>query len=82
MTAAVICLTLVGLAALAACWLLQRSHQEAQAQWFLERRELLTRIQAPQYVPLGDATSFEVPDAEPDESNLVGTVAEPDDEQE
>lgn len=61
------------LALAAALVLLQRSHREAQAQWALERRELLNRIQRPEIIPTAPV-AFEVPEREDDEWNKVGTV--------
>jgi hypothetical protein len=58
-------------------YLLISSHREAQAQWVLERRELLNRIQAPQHIPLGSVSDFVVPEREEDGTELVGTIAEP-----
>jgi hypothetical protein len=40
-----------------------------------ERRELLNRVQAPQFVPqAGPTVAWEIPDAPPDEIDLVGTI--------
>lgn len=44
--------------------------------WTEERRELLTRIQRPEYVPVAPMPVFQAPESEPDEINLVGTIAE------
>ena len=60
-------------------WLLTmqaKAHREAQVEWALERRELLNRIQHPEFVPTTPA-QFELPEQEPDEWNLVGTIAPP-----
>lgn len=43
--------------------------------WTVERRELLTRIQRPELVPLPRSEPVALPDPEPDERDLVGTVA-------
>lgn len=43
--------------------------------WTAERRELLTRIQRPELVPLPRSGPVALPDPEPDERDLVGTVA-------
>jgi hypothetical protein len=48
--------------------------REAEAQWVLERRELLTRIQRPEIVPTRDVAEFELPEREPDEWGKVGAV--------
>lgn len=42
--------------------------------WVEERRELLNRIQRPEYVPTGPVVHFEVPEAEPDDVDKVGTI--------
>lgn len=53
-------------------------HQGAQERlWGEERRELLNRVQRPDYAPQTVAESFAFPDPEPDELALVGTIAEP-----
>jgi hypothetical protein len=51
---------------------------EAEARWSLERRELLNRIQRPEAVPLHPVANFQAPDTEPDDIELVGTIAYPD----
>ena len=42
--------------------------------WVEERRELLNRIQRPEYVPTMPVMDFRVPELEPDEFDLVGTM--------
>lgn len=46
-----------------------------RAGWADERRELLNRIQQPQFIPTGAADGWKFPENEPDEIGLVGTVA-------
>ena len=60
-------------------WRLNDQFREAQAEWALERRELLTRIQRPEYAPTTPVAQFEVPELEPDDYNRVGTVRISDD---
>lgn len=40
-----------------------------------ERRELLERIQRPERIPLAEVPGFVLPEAEPDEYELVGSVS-------
>jgi hypothetical protein len=59
--------------------LLLRTHREAEAVYMAERRELLNRIQRPDYLPAAnpvDLERFQLPD-EPDEIELINTIAEP-----
>lgn len=51
------------------------AHRASEEAWVVERRELVNRVQAPQLVPRPAPQAFELPEAEPDESNLVGTVS-------
>ena len=44
--------------------------------WIAERRELLNRIQRPEYTPTTLAP-FELPELPEDQYNLVGTIAPP-----
>ena len=60
---------------------LDHQHTQAAAAWVTERRELLNRVQAPQFVPQGPVTEFVVPNLEPDEIDEVGTIRQLDDEQ-
>ena len=71
--AIILAATLAG-AVVAVVALLDRSHREQAAQWALERRELLTRIQRPEIVPVASPAPFVVPDPEPDEIGKVGTI--------
>ena len=64
-------------AIVAVVWLLIRAYLQAQAAWALERRELLNRVQRPEMIPASTVEPFEVPEPEPDFSHLVGTIAEP-----
>lgn len=48
--------------------------QRLEAAWTVERRELCTRIQAPERIPIGDQPQFVVPDVEDDELAQVGTI--------
>lgn len=71
-------------ALVAVVWLLTRSqaaqrdaHAQAEQRWFEERRELLNRVQRPEYLPLTVPKGWEPPEATPDYSDLVGTVADP-----
>jgi uncharacterized protein (DUF362 family) len=68
--------------ALVAIVVLMLRHQAAsEVAWTAERRELLTRIQRPEHVPTAQTPAFEWPvDDESDEIELVGTIAEPQDE--
>jgi hypothetical protein len=45
-------------------------------EWASERSELLNRIQAPDRLPAAQIVDFEFPEPEPDEFNLVGTIAD------
>lgn len=44
------------------------------AAWADERRELLTRIQRPEIVPVKPASGYVIPDREPDEYGQVGAI--------
>ena len=50
------------------------AHAEAQQQWAEERRELVTRIQAPERVPVPAATEFVIPESKPDEWATAGQI--------
>lgn len=52
----------------------QETFREAQAQWALERRELLTRIQRPELPMPNLVGGFEMPEQEQDDWNKVGTI--------
>lgn len=57
---------------------LTRQHAEQAAAWYVERRELLNRIQRPEHVPVaGSLVPFEWPEDQPDEIELVGTIRDP-----
>ena len=45
----------------------------------LERRELLNRVQRPEWLPVPQE-AFSTPEVEPDEFNLVGVISEAVDE--
>jgi hypothetical protein len=65
---------LVGCAALiAVVRMMTISHQDAERQWAEERRELLNRIQRPEFVPITQA-NLPIPEADADQYNLVGTI--------
>jgi hypothetical protein len=51
-------------------------HHEAEMAWADERRELLTRIQRPEYVPAAPMPNFELPEMEPDQVELINTIAD------
>lgn len=53
---------------------LTSAHRASEEAWIVERRELVNRVQAPERIPLTAPTHFEMPEMEPDESHLVGTV--------
>ena len=48
-------------------------------EWTSERRELLNRIQRPEWLPVA-SEGFEMPEPEPDEFNMIGTISEAVDE--
>ncbi len=66
------CLEAVAVIAVVFLFLRHQSRQE-QA-WTLERRELLTRIQRPEMIPIPAAEPFQFDEREPDEFDLVGTI--------
>ena len=70
------CVTLIALAVIAFAYAQQKAHQESQAQWVLERRELLERIQRPERPPvLAEREPFELPDVERDATaHRIGEV--------
>lgn len=70
----VACLTVIVLGLILFLYAQQRAHQQAEAAWTAERRELVTRIQAPERIPVDASAAFVVPEREPDEWNKVGTV--------
>lgn len=66
-------------ALVAVVYLLLGAHHRAEMHWGNERRELLNRIQRPDYVPalVTDPERFTLPDDGPDEIELINTIAEP-----
>lgn len=50
------------------------AHAVAEEAWVQERRELINRVQAPEHIPRGSVQQFEMPEIEPDDSNLVGQI--------
>lgn len=54
-----------------------RFHASQAKAWAQERRELLNRVQRPEVIPQAAPEMWAMPEMLPDESNLVGTVAEP-----
>jgi hypothetical protein len=52
---------------------LRRQHA-TEAATTVERRELLTRIQRPELIPVGHNQAFDIPDPEPDEFDMVGEI--------
>lgn len=61
--------------------LLLRHFAEAQAQWAVERRELLNRVQRPDHIPVAPRPEFVLPELEDDLTAEVGTITylEPED---
>lgn len=66
---------ILAVALVAVVWLLLRHHSQLEQAWTTERRELLTRIQAPERIPMDSPVEFAVPEPEPDEMDKVGTIA-------
>jgi hypothetical protein len=55
----------------------ERLFDVERAEWTAERRELLNRIQRPEYAPMPvHEWTYQPDDDGPDEINLVGTIAE------
>lgn len=48
--------------------------RQTEDKWAAERRELLNRVQFPDRMPVEAPADFRVPELEPDELNLVGTI--------
>lgn len=75
---------LVILALVVLVWLLDRAHTKERTEraGAYERtlQTMANRIQAPQHIPLASPEDFVMPELEEDDSNLVGTIAEPDDD--
>lgn len=63
----------------AALWVALNRHHQAERDWARERRELINRIQRPEYLPtMVDPDHFTLStDEEPDEIDLIGTIADP-----
>lgn len=59
----------------------ENARRDAEAVWASERRELINRVQAPQFVPREPVIGFQVPEPEPDGIEEVGQVRQLDDEQ-
>lgn len=53
--------------------------RQERSEWLVERRELLNRVQRPEWTPALDRP-FVTPEPEPDEFNLVGVISEAVDE--
>lgn len=53
---------------------LTNAHAMAEEAWIVERRELVNRVQAPEFIPRSSPLEFKVKDPEPDEGYLVGQV--------
>lgn len=53
--------------------------RQERSEWLLERRELLNRVQRPEWLPVV-SEGFVAPEVETDEFNLVGVISEPVDE--
>ena len=53
--------------------------RQEREEWLLERRELLNRVQRPEWLPVSQG-AFSQPEPEADEFNLVGVISEAVDE--
>lgn len=73
-TIAVLGLTLIALALLAALYVQADRIAKEREGWTEERRELLTRIQHPELVPVAPRPDLMIPDRENDDWNKVGTI--------
>jgi hypothetical protein len=60
---------------------LDHQRSVAEAGWVAERRELVNRVQAPQFVPRGPVTDFQVPELETDALDEVGQIQQLDEQQ-
>lgn len=49
-------------------------HATEQASWTDERRELLNRIQRPEFLPVASPGNYVIPEPEPDEIGQVGEI--------
>ena len=76
------CVTLICVALIAFAYSQQRAHQEAQAQWAVERHQLLERIQRPERIPRVEqvADTFEIPERKADGWATVGQIDYVDDD--
>lgn len=74
MLAALACVTVVALAIIVVLIVVLRSHAAAQAQWAAERRELVNRVQRPEFLPVGPVEPYVMPEREPDEWAKVGQI--------
>ena len=45
-------------------------------EWASERRELLNRIQRPELLPIAPERDFVIPEVEPDEFDMIGSIRE------
>jgi hypothetical protein len=70
---AAVCLEAVALVAVV--WMLVRSHAADQRAWVEERRELLERIQRPERIPAHLPEAYEIPEFQPDDFDMVGTIS-------
>lgn len=61
-------------AIVATAFLCLRHISRLEDAWSDERRELLTRIQHPEIVPVKAADDYKIPEQIPDEWNLVGEI--------
>jgi len=50
--------------------------RQEREEWLSERRELLNRVQAPERLPSAQLADFASPEFEPDEFNMIGSIAE------
>lgn len=62
---------------MAVVYLLLRTQRLEQLAWQLERGELLNRIQHPERPPVAPRPEFLFEPDEPDEVELIGTIADP-----
>jgi hypothetical protein len=63
-------------ALVAVVYLMLRHQRVSESAWTEERRELVNRIQAPERLPIAPQPTFEMPEFEPDEMHLVGTIGD------
>lgn len=49
-------------------------HATSEASWGDERRELLNRIQRPEFLPVASPGNYVIPEQEPDEIGQVGAI--------